>query len=708
MSNAYDLCPGGTGKKIKFCPCCQDITAELEKIDRMLEGEQFQACLTYCEGLDKLHPNRPSVMATLAEMQIRLEKPEAAATVKRFCDQFPQNGVAWSLAALERLRHDDWQAAMQAVEKAITSTQLPMELVEAIRTLALSLFMADKPMAAYAHISLAAQLAPDDQHTQDLYMQVVARSPLPMREMQAFQPAPAGAPWQAEYDAAIDRGRQGQWLDSVAKLAALVAKSPDAAVAWRSLGFARGWTGDEPGAAEALRKYVALSSDLEQGVEAEVLAQALHDRDEVDILRYEFPIKDFDALLAKLSGDHRAVSRPVDPQQWIETGETPPQAYYEWLDKPRLATAADFSYEKAPRRLADLQLFGKRTDREALAAFTAVKTPATDLAKAEFAKTGGETLGPQSGESVITKVMAIPDVLVGSLRLPADLPPAEIRAAASRAHREAITQFWPDRPSQQCGGRSPRQAAKDMPVQVLAGIKALELREEDDSIDYNALRTSLGLAAEQPAKVTETVADLSLLALLRVDLAALSDDELVLAYDRASHSNLIRLVRRSMLEILRRPSLEKEFDKKSLYRALIRLTPDPEEATGWINKGRELSAGSDPELAAWDMAELSIRLTAGDAVGFERLFRKLESGYPHLPEVRNALFRFAMQAGLIRPGAMPGVPGTRVPGGAPLGAMPAAAAAAPAAGKLWTPDQPQAAPAEGAAKKPAIWMPGMQ
>jgi hypothetical protein len=158
-----------------------------------------------------------------------------------------------------------------------------------------------------------------------------------------------------------------------------------------------------------------------------------------------------------------------------------------------------------------------------------------------------------------------------------------------------------------------------------------------------------------------------------------------------------------MLEILRRPSLEKEFDKKSLYRALIRLTPDPIEAVGWVNKGRELSAGSDPELAAWDMAELSLRLTAGDAVEFERMFRKLESGYPHLPEVRNALFRFAMQAGLIRPGAMPGVP-TR-PGAAP---MPAAGVAAPAPGKLWTPDQPQAAPAEGGAKKPAIWMPGMQ
>ena len=40
--DAYSLCPGGTGKKIKFC--CPDFLPELEKIDRMIEGEQFIAC----------------------------------------------------------------------------------------------------------------------------------------------------------------------------------------------------------------------------------------------------------------------------------------------------------------------------------------------------------------------------------------------------------------------------------------------------------------------------------------------------------------------------------------------------------------------------------------------------------------------------------------------------------------------------------------
>ena len=47
--DAYSLCPGGTGKKIKFC--CGDFLPELQKIDRMFEGEQYLACLQHIDRL---------------------------------------------------------------------------------------------------------------------------------------------------------------------------------------------------------------------------------------------------------------------------------------------------------------------------------------------------------------------------------------------------------------------------------------------------------------------------------------------------------------------------------------------------------------------------------------------------------------------------------------------------------------------------------
>ena len=39
--NAYSSCPGGTGKKIKFC--CGDLLDEFEQIERMVDGQQYLA-----------------------------------------------------------------------------------------------------------------------------------------------------------------------------------------------------------------------------------------------------------------------------------------------------------------------------------------------------------------------------------------------------------------------------------------------------------------------------------------------------------------------------------------------------------------------------------------------------------------------------------------------------------------------------------------
>jgi hypothetical protein len=57
----YSPCPGGTGKKIKFC--CDDLVGELDKIERMVEGEQFVACLDHVTKLDEKQPGRPCLLS---------------------------------------------------------------------------------------------------------------------------------------------------------------------------------------------------------------------------------------------------------------------------------------------------------------------------------------------------------------------------------------------------------------------------------------------------------------------------------------------------------------------------------------------------------------------------------------------------------------------------------------------------------------------
>ena len=42
-TDLYAKCPCGSGKKIKFC--CKDIIADIERIERMIQGEQRTAAL---------------------------------------------------------------------------------------------------------------------------------------------------------------------------------------------------------------------------------------------------------------------------------------------------------------------------------------------------------------------------------------------------------------------------------------------------------------------------------------------------------------------------------------------------------------------------------------------------------------------------------------------------------------------------------------
>src|SRR5437868_14937766 len=95
----YSPCPGGLGKKVKFC--CADLVQELDKVQRMLEGEQPTACLDYVRKLDDKYPGR----ACLQSMRVSLENlvgdhVAADATLAAFLKQHPENAVALAEKAL--------------------------------------------------------------------------------------------------------------------------------------------------------------------------------------------------------------------------------------------------------------------------------------------------------------------------------------------------------------------------------------------------------------------------------------------------------------------------------------------------------------------------------------------------------------------------------------------------------------------------------
>ena len=99
--DAYSLCPGGTGKKIKFC--CGDFLPELQKIDRMIEGEQYLACLQHIDHLLAQEPgrDRPCLLATKCMLLRMTDQREAAQPPpRRFVVKHPENQIALAELAI--------------------------------------------------------------------------------------------------------------------------------------------------------------------------------------------------------------------------------------------------------------------------------------------------------------------------------------------------------------------------------------------------------------------------------------------------------------------------------------------------------------------------------------------------------------------------------------------------------------------------------
>ena len=72
--DTYAPCPGGTGKKIKFC--CADLVGDLEQLDTLVEGDQISAALDQVKRLEEKHPGRACLMATRTKLELASKRYE--------------------------------------------------------------------------------------------------------------------------------------------------------------------------------------------------------------------------------------------------------------------------------------------------------------------------------------------------------------------------------------------------------------------------------------------------------------------------------------------------------------------------------------------------------------------------------------------------------------------------------------------------------
>lgn len=704
--DAYAPCPGGLDKKVKFC--CSDLTTELEKLSRMIEGDQRVAALDYIDKLEAKFADRACLLSIKSALLAAGDREEELqATLKRFLKAHPQNPVALAESAVATAAEKSLEAGVGQLQDALehVETNIPRQVYDAIGAIAVVGLQTGRPISALAHLTLQSALDRKDENVINMLGRVMSSPniPLLMKDERRIGPAPADAPWKSAYDDALREANRGRWRRAATWLFVIASKHANPPQVWQTIASLRAWLADNRGAVEALRKVASLDIPFDDAVEAEALAQLLEPAENeklVDVLSIEYPIRDFERLMELLVSSDNAAAIPFDRHQHDEN-DVPPRAAFVVLDRAKPRSGADLTLDTVPRVLGTVMVYGKQTDRDARVELITYRTDEEAAARNALLAIAGETLAEAGEPETVEHVHPVRHALAANWHLPEDTPQERIRALSQEHRQKSLFERWPGLPLPILDGKTAIEVKDDAKyrLKLAALVLLLELSAEQEGaeVDLNDLRAQLGLPATTPIDPARVdLRDVPVARYGQLEIAKLSDEQLASVFQTTAGMGLRRILKTVAEEMLKRPSLQGKVDLGGVYRTLAMLATEPEDALRWLHQGRDWAESQGQSSAIWDLEELSLQLSRMEAQEATRLIEHIMRNHINEPGVRQSLTELLYSAGIIGPDGRPARP---LPGEGPAVA-PQQAPAKP--GGIWT---PESAAGEGAKSK--LWVPGM-
>lgn len=718
-TDAYQPCPCGIDKKIKFC-CGAEVLGDLGKIEDALSGEQRLGALDLCNKLLSAKRDRPCIHMYKAMVQLGMrEVSPARQTVEEMLQISPGNPAGLALAAMLDCYEDRVEDGVEKLQQALEAQQgkLVNAVYEAIGVVGRALATAGESIAAQAHLFMQVGASRgQDQSAMMALLELEGSGEIPLAVQGTLSLAspdantPLAAADVAEFNAALRLAESAAWAAAARKFESLAERTPNEPALWKNIGVLRARLVNNGVAIDALKRYASFASvPRDLAVEAMALANYLSEPSEIDFvneLTAIYTVNDPSALKERLLSSKRVENLAVDPAMFKDAGEPPPMAAFLVLDREIPASATNLSRDNVPKVMGEVLLYGKQTDRDARLEFVTIKTSDYEAKLKALQEAVGQSLGAKQSDEVSGKMAGVAAALSINWRFP-DETPLDVRKRMIQEHRtQVLLSIWPNIPMGYLGGKSPRVAVADPAGQitVAAIILTMDLGEPDENPDYNKLRRSLGIATLEPID-PEGIRPASLTPAqqTRLIVGKLADDDLVGLYRRAAMLGAPRLVKKLAQEIVARPTLDSrsEISKAETYEILSRLTADPDEALANVLKAQEAAKAKGESPARYMLVEFTHRLRRREEAEAQRVLKTITSKHMREPGVSQAVFSLLEQLGLIEVDPTTGRP-VMMPGGMP-GAVPAPASPS----GLWTPDQGAPPAPAGSGSKSKLWVPGM-
>ena len=676
--DSYSLCPGGRNKKIRFC--CPDKLKELEQIGAMIADQQYKACVTLIEEIEKKHPDCACLTAAKLTALRSQDLWEQFKTVaEAFYRREPQNGTAISELAIARAV---FRETADAVSLLVDGFELPEEgkvlsaVVIATQFVSQILCQTGSPICGLALAKLMPTFMPESEEAALFLRDLIAATnlPAPLKGVRFNPFAPDDFPGKRDYETVGPLIATGRWKSALQKLKTLSEHADRWPGILLSLAELQLWFCKNNDAFATLRRYADMPGVSEED-QADALALVyMIDRrnlgDDAKVVTWEVTVNDFDRAQERMLSAPRLYSMEFDPQQYGSAEHPAPRHIFMVLDRAFPPDDVPPEIGNIPRQVGTVLLYGKQTDRDArleiMETLDLNREAVTGILSDTLQDAMGESKEPQTSRET-SIILAHID---GRLRFRnANQPTHSQIDGITRdfvGEGGPFQEWWFGHAFGELDGKTPLEATGDPKYRprLLGMIEMIEfLFPARYALEAtNAMRKRLGFAelGEITLPADDPVIALSQLPVtrwFRVDTASIPNDRLagelamldMIAEERGALHFAAALLERPFREV--DPSL-----RALAFRVLIDDAEDRadyETAILWIDRARNETQELNMSVGEWDVAELMVRIKQIDKPQAMRMIKHIMTQHRNNPQVMATMQTLFMQMGLINPDGTP-------------------------------------------------------